>query len=78
MIAPKIMSRADAIEALRFPSLLDNALRAGWLRPVGSLGNHRAGSAVFSTQDVEQVVARILAGEMPPSTKAKTKREAAV
>ena len=60
MIPPKVMSGTDAIEALRFPSLMDNALPAGWLKPVGTLSNHRASSAIYATRDVETVVARIL------------------
>lgn len=73
MPPPKIMSRADAIEALRFPSLLDNALRAGWLKPVGYVGSNRASTAIYATRDVENVIARILDGDIPPNPQVKKK-----
>ena len=73
MSEPKIMSRADAIEALRFPALLDNALRAGWLKPVGSIGSNRPCTAIYAARDVETVVARVLSGDIPPNPQVKQK-----
>ena len=67
----KIMSRADAIEALRFPSILDNAVRAGWIKPVATLVSKRPSVAIYATKDVEGLVVRILNGEMPPNSKGK-------
>lgn len=65
------MSRADAVEQLRFPCLLDNALRAGWIKPIGNTGSSRPAAAIYSTRDVENVVARILSGDIPPNPRAK-------
>lgn len=67
------MTRADAIEQLRFPSILDNAVRAGWIRPVATLASKRPSVALYATRDVEGVVARILEGELPPDSKSKGK-----
>lgn len=73
MSALRIMSREDAVEALRFPSLLDNALRAGWLKPIGTTGADRAGKHVFAGKDVDSLVDRILMGEFPPVSARKVK-----
>lgn len=63
----RLMSREDVIEELRFPTLLDNALRAGWIKPIGTTGKDYAGKSVFSGKDVEKLVDRIVAGEFPPA-----------
>ena len=71
MANPKLMSRADAIKELAFPCLLDNALRAGWIKPIGNTGSSRPAAAIYSTRDVENVVALILAGDIPPNPQVK-------
>jgi hypothetical protein len=72
----RLMSREDVVNELRFPSLLDNALRAGWIKAVGSTGGDRAGKFVFSSRDVDALVDRLLRGEFPPVSRAKGKEEA--
>ena len=69
----RLMSREDVVEELRFPSLLDNSLRAGWLKPIGTTGADRAGKLIFSGKDVSALVDRFELGEFPPVAQRKVK-----
>ena len=66
-----IMSRKEAVEALSFPCLLDNALRQGWLKPVGYTGSVKAGSAIYAGSDIEAVALRIKGGDIPVNPRVK-------
>lgn len=66
MATRRIMSREDVIQELRFPTILDNAIRAGWIKPIGSTGGERAGKWLFDGRHVDAMIDRILGGEMPP------------
>ena len=55
--------RDEAADALGSVQLLEDMVRAGWLKPV--VNRHKL--VLFDRGDIQRVWARILAGEMPPS-----------
>lgn len=63
---PKVMRRADVVERLK-KGLFNDAVSAGWLKAVCcKKGARRDHSAVyFSTADVIDIEAKILAGKYP-------------
>jgi hypothetical protein len=50
-----------------YPALLTAALCAGWIAPIGKTGDKGQGVKLYSRQDADGLLARLLSGEMPPS-----------
>jgi len=66
-----IMNRDEVIMALSKTCLLDNAIRAGWIKPRAYTGSTRPNSAIYAGSDVSGVIDRVLMGEAPPNSKGK-------
>ena len=56
-----LLTTADLETILRMPTLAHKAIKAGWIKPIQSTGRNY----LFRRQDVDKLVARISAGEMP-------------
>ena len=56
-----LLTTADLETILRMPTLAHKAIRKGWIKPIQSTGRNY----LFKRADVDRLVARISAGEMP-------------
>ena len=56
-----LLTTADLETILRMPTLAHKAIRAGWIKPIQPTGRNY----LFRRADVDRLVARISAGEMP-------------
>lgn len=61
-----LLTLADIGELLRSGELAKRCLYHGWIKPVAASGGER-GTNLFARKDVDTLVARIMAGEVPPS-----------
>lgn len=62
-----LLSRAQVEALLVFPVILQNCLAAGWIAPIARSGNKAQGNEIYTRTDIDGVIARITAGEMPPA-----------
>jgi len=56
-----LLTTKDLQTLLRMPTIADKAIRKGWIKPIQSTGRNY----LFKRADVDRLVARIAAGEMP-------------
>ena len=56
-----LLTTADLKELVRQPTIVDKAIKAGWIKPI----RPDAGKSLFTRASADKLVARISAGDMP-------------
>jgi hypothetical protein len=62
-----LLSHRDMEDLVCYPALLTAALCAGWIKPIAKTGDRGQGVKLYSRNDADALLARLLGGEMPPS-----------
>ena len=62
-----LLSHKDMEELVCYPALLTAALYSGWIKPIAKTGDKGQGVKLYARQDADALLARLMAGEIPPS-----------
>lgn len=63
------LTTADIGELLRSSDLARRCIREGWIKPTSNTSPTGNGTNLYSRRDVDALIGRIYAGEVPPARK---------